>query len=325
MPSLAPPAAIRPLSGAHPGQWDAWTDRRPGLPPLYSPDPAVREAALAASPDHTDPFRAALGLARDPGFERGLARMLSRPDWVRVCIALHDALVLAEFIRALRPARVLEIGTASGVSAAAILWALDAIGDEPSPRGHRGSGASPDVRLHSFDVSPHCYFDPARPSGSATDTMTPSLKDRLRVHVGDARHAAGSLAAEGPAFDLAFIDACHDHPWPTLDLLWIAPLLRPGAWVVLHDVAYARMLDQRRARENRPPKRSEYGPEALFESWPGAKVVGDGWAGNIGAIRIDDPAGLTPRLLHAALERPWEKQIPPEIAAIAGDVAPARH
>jgi predicted O-methyltransferase YrrM len=284
-------------------------------------DPAIREASIAQTPEHLDPIRGGLGLGRDPEFELGLARMLTRPEWVRACVALHDAMALAEFVRGVRPGRVLEIGTCSGFSAATMLWAMEAGGGprREDPSDARGAEAW----LDSFDLFPACYFDQSHATGSAVLTMTPSLAHRLRLHVGDARSAAEVLGAERATFPLAFIDACHDHPWPTLDLLWIAPLLAPGAWVVLHDVAYARILDAKRAREGRPPKRSEYGPEALFEAWPGAKIIGDGWAGNIGAIRIDDPASVTPDLLRGSLERRWEKAVAPEFAGIAGRFAPA--
>jgi hypothetical protein len=232
--------------------------------------------------------------------------MLDRPAWVRACICMHDALALAEFVRGVRPRRVLEIGTASGVSAAALLWSMHTVacGDAGAPW------------VESFDIVERCYFDQSRPIGSAASEMVPSLTPRLALHTGTARDAARVLAPRAGQFQLAFIDACHDHPWPTLDVLWIAPLLAPGAWVILHDVSYARILDAKRAREGRPPKRSEYGPEALFEAWPFAKVVGDGRAGNIGALRVDDPAVVTADLLRASLVRLWERPMAGEIGAI---------
>lgn len=276
---------------------------------MYSALVDEREASITSTPEHLAPVRAALGLARDESYERGLARMMGRPAWVQACIALHDAMALAEFVRALRPGRILEIGTASGTSAAAMLWAMEASG-----AGRRDDGG-PGVWIESFDVEARCYFDPSRAVGSAAPEMVPALASHLRTHVGGAREARGLLSGE--RFPLAFIDACHNHPWPTLDLLWIAPLLCPGAWVVLHDVAYARILDHKRAREGKPARRSEFGPEALFEAWPGVKVAGDGWTGNIGALRIDDPATLTPDSLGRSLRRPWEVRVPPEIAQIA--------
>lgn len=285
--------------------WEALSAPRLGLPDNAAATPAERERIMAMCPDHFAPIEAALGQPLDPSRLRRIAEIFKSPEWEQGAIRVFEAVVLDQFIRAVRPEAVLELGVASGVSSAVLLHALADL---------HGDAADQQTRLYSYDLLPHCYFDKARPVGSAVDTMAPEQRGLWSLRRGDARAAATELA--GRRFDLIFIDANHSHPWPTFDLLWLGELAAPGAWVILHDVALARIYDAWRAKAGEPVKRREYGPEALLAAWPGAKVIGNGWAGNIGAIRVADPGELTPEFLQRSLERRWEVQPPPAIQEI---------
>lgn len=280
-----------------PGHWEQMSEPRAGALPNAAGTPEERERILRAGDEQFAPFRGALRYTRDEARLHAVAAMFDPPAWERGGIRVIEALILDEFVAALRPACVLEIGVASGISSAVLLHAM------------RRSGADPRATwLHSADVLPHCYFDRSRPVGAAVTEMTPHLRDRWSLHRTDAHGLAERLA--GRRFPLAFIDGDHRHPWATLDLLALAPVLEPGAWVILHDVALARINDALRSREGRPAPRSEYGPETLFAAFPGTKVIGNGWAGNTAAMLVDDPAALTPAFLGASLARAWEVHPP---------------
>lgn len=285
--------------------WEALSEPRLGLPDNAAATLRDRERIMAMCADHFAPIEAALGQRLDPSRLRRIAEIFQSPDWEQGAIRVFEALVLDQFVRAARPEAVLELGVASGVSSAVLLHSLADL---------HGAAAERRTRLYSYDVLPHCYFDKARPVGSAVDTMAPELRGMWSLRRGDARAAATELA--GRRFDLIFIDANHSHPWPTFDLLWLSELAAPGAWVILHDVALARIYDAWDAKAGAPMKRREYGPEALLAAWPGAKVIGNGWAGNIGAIRVNEPSELTPERLRRSLERRWEVQPPPAIQEI---------
>ncbi len=212
-----------------------------------------------------------------------LYRMFTPPDWAKGHIAHDDAMFLYEMIKAVSPKTILELGVASGTSSAAILYTLDQLTD---PQGRR---------LISADVRPTCYFDPSRATGEAVSTMYPAAMAQWQLWTS---HTAHRLLAElEPAsIDLLFIDANHSHPWPTLDLLHLAPVMKPGAWVVLHDVELPHLHPQYQA----------WGPNFLYEAWPFNKVHEQGGRANIGAVQL--PAHL-PDVIPVALsllERAWE-------------------
>lgn len=208
----------------------------------------------------------------------------SAPDWVRGATPLGDAGFLIEMVTTHAPETIVEIGVASGVSSAVLLYALDRLPDIPGGR-----------RLYSCDIHQACYFDAAHATGEAVATMYPQPRAQWILDTGtDTRRLSQKMPPA--SVDLAFIDANHYHPWPLLDLLHMTALLRPGAWVILHDTNLPIVA----------PTCSVWGAKWLFDAWPFEKVNGAGAARNIGAVRL--PADLTQLTPFAAelLERPWE-------------------
>lgn len=228
----------------------------PQLPSLHAP-------TVAPAPPQT------LGLA---------------PDWVRGATPRGDAEFLIEMVTTHAPETMVEVGVASGVSSAVLLYALDRLPDIPDGR-----------RLYSCDIHPVCYFDAAHATGEAVATMYPHSRAQWTLDTNsDTRRLSQSMAPG--SVDLVFIDANHYHPWPLLDLLHMTVLLRPGAWVILHDTNLPIVA----------PTCNVWGAKWLFDAWPFEKVAGAGSARNIGAVRL--PVDLTSLLPFAAdlVERPWE-------------------
>lgn len=263
--------------------------------------------------------RRRLGLSEhDPAALTRVAECYDPPEWAVGSISFHDAMFLYDFVRGLKPRRVIEIGVASGGSTAFLLMAL---ADAGVPMlDERG-----EPTLQSFDLHPWCYFDYAKPVGSAVLEMAKHLWKGLRLRTGCTAVDAGRIWAHEPV-ELAFVDADHRHPGTTADVLGLMPALAPGAWVVLHDI---RLPEAARREEERIGKqvdwREQHGAEWLFEAWPREKICGGtvntGMGGtNIGAIRMPlaHEAPVTAADLRELIARPAEVALRPEVRAVLG-------
>lgn len=267
--------------------------------PATPPAPSLTDTGLAL-PDH--PYRTlipAASLARPAIPARRLkitgtesatwveALWKTVPAWSRGMISGEDAAFLNAVIEKIRPDHVYEIGVASGTSAALILSTMAPFADPFK------------VWLYSYDITGQCYFDRSRAVGDATREMVPALLENWKLNT-----AATALDVardrQLSSRPLYFIDANHIHPWPTLDLIALLPVLKPGDCVVLHDI-------------NLPAKTAgkfpDEGAQWLMEDWTGPRLVPDVALPNIGAILIpDDPRELLTSLVKA-LARPWPKPL----------------
>ena len=247
----------------------------------------VREQHIPKTPAH----RALLGLPQERVWASILLDRFALPEWVEGFIGHLEAAFLWDIIEATRPSRIVEIGTASGVSTSMLLAAADHFCDE-------------DTKVYSFDVATECYFDTDRPLASAISEMAPELVNRACLYANANAVNAASCFKVGDV-DFAFIDGEHAHPAPTIDLLSLLYAIKPGAWVVLHDIELTRI----RPEHGKASWQEETGAERLFDSWPYEKIQLSGDTPverNIGAIRMpDDPAKVVPHLL-SMLRGPWE-------------------
>jgi hypothetical protein len=217
-----------------------------------------------------------------------------RPKGGRGMITDEDARFLHDLILEVRPHVAVEIGVATGCSSVAILDAMGKCRDQ-------GAAANA-VWLHAFDITEHCYFDPSRPTGAAVAELIPKYIPRYRFTVGDVLMAREQLTGLNAPF--AFIDANHLHPWATVDLLGLLPVLAPGAWVAIHDIRLP-LLERRLGRPG-------HGPRHLFETWPGEKRQGGG-EDNIGAIKLPMDSREIGAAVQAALRKPWEVALPDHV------------
>lgn len=167
---------------------------------------------------------------------------------------------------------------------------------------------SPDYRVVSYDISERFYADRDMETGQAAREMLPQellthVEFRNPTTAPDVRddHAPNSL-------ELVFIDADHRHPWPTLDLLAILDVTKPGAQVVMHDinlpVAY--------------PDFQDWGAKHLFDDVACEKKVGDTHRRNIGSLFVPaDKEALHHQLRAIVGAHPWEIEVAPESVARA--------
>ena len=180
-------------------------------------------------------------------------------------------LFLHAFVNVLAPDLVVEIGTLSGFSAAVI---ADAVAQHQRPE-------SESAIVDTIDLNQRCLTDQTKPVGFMIPQLVPRLSRRIRVHAGQDARYVEQIARAGE-LQLVFIDADHQHPRPTLDLIRVSRFVRPGGWVVIHDIDLGPLAERMRAAGVSPEHGAPSGAQWLFEAWPFEKISG----GNIGALRL---------------------------------------
>jgi predicted O-methyltransferase YrrM len=207
----------------------------------------------------------------------------NRPSRYSGTIGPGDYFFLTAFVSILAPQRVVEIGTLTGFSAAIIAATL-----------HHQSGGDRPRWVDTIDLLPKCLIDDTRPTGFEIAESFPELASMIRLHVPHDSTVVSELA-ERDELEIAFIDANHQHPLPLLDLLRLAPYIRRGGWVVLHDIQLGTIGRKANAADQTMRWGATEGAEWLFESWPFRKISG----GNIGAVQIpNDKSTLIPFALR---------------------------
>lgn len=208
---------------------------------------------------------------------------------------LDSRFLFAEAVAARAPT-VVEIGTASGVSSAILAQAQAAAHD---------AGLIDGARVVSYDISPMYYANPELPVGAAVEEM---VETDVAARV-EFRNPAGAVDLprlhEPDELRFVFIDASHSHPWPTLDLLAILPVVAPGASVLMHDI-------------NLPvihPQFPDWGAKHVFDGLEVEKCGNpDDDPPNIGKIVIpDDKEGLREQLVAIARAHEWEVEPDPAV------------
>lgn len=221
------------------------------------------------------------------------------PSWAAGSISFSDAEFLYELLQRERPSVVLEIGTASGFSAATMCRCLD--------YAARTANGDSEYRVISYDLLEHFYADPSKKVGEAAREM---LDAALMKHVEfrNPRTAADAVRDFAPdALSFCFIDANHRHPWPALDLLAVTKIIRPGGIVVLHDINLSSLPW---AAAN--PALASRGVESLFNNLELEKEVAMDSVGipNIGSVRIPhDKHRLRRQLVDIIHGHPWELEV----------------
>lgn len=268
------------------------------LAALFAEIPAARtEEATFRSPNEYLPayarLAALLGVREQippPGEVEFLQAMLERSPQPGGVIVWTDFYFLTAFVSILAPARVIEIGTLTGFSAAVIAAALD-----------RRHGRENPAFVDTIDLRSRCLIDETRATGFEIPELIPNFTWRARLHIPHDSSFVRELARPNE-LELGFIDADHRHPWPLLDLLRLAPFVRSGGWIVLHDIQLG-TTGRSMAAAGKPFRwGAPDGAEKLFARWPFRKISG----GNIGAVQMpNDKRALVPFAMRLMAE-PFE-------------------
>ena len=173
----------------------------------------------------------------------------------------------------LSPRMALEIGTASGFSAAIIAKMMALRLEE--------SGSSNGTTLvHTIDKNATYSFDHSKPIGFGIELMAPELRKRIALHPRCESSRCGDIVRKGET-TLGFIDGNHRHPWPLSDLMQLLQVMEKG-WILLHDIDLPGMVERARAAEQAVECEPDSGAKLIFEHWSGRKIS----SGNIGAIEV---------------------------------------
>ncbi len=185
----------------------------------------------------------------------------------------------------LRPRLAIEIGTASGFSAAVLAKVIALRWEEA---GELPVGPI----LHTIDLKAEDQRDDVRPVGYAIERVTPELGAQIGVHpLRDSTYARELV--RGDELTLAFVDGNHQHPWPLHDVMQLQSLMKNG-WILLHDINLPAISGQAYA--------PRFGAQYVFDSWPAEKVG----AGNIGAIKLPGDRRLLGGFVARLRELPSE-------------------
>ena len=133
-----------------------------------------------------------------------------------------------DHVRATRPERVLELGTAHGVSAAYIAAALD--------ENHAGALVTVDHGGAHYDPAPEEVLERAELTERVTIVRGHSsynwfLKEELE-------RRSDSSGNVRPVYDFVFLDGSHNFDIDGLAVVLVEKLLRPGGWLLLDDLEW---------------------------------------------------------------------------------------
>jgi predicted O-methyltransferase YrrM len=255
---------------------------------------ATAQASRSAPKKRRVTWKSVVGTAPD-SFSDGYTD--ARPGWASGSLSHSDARFLFGRALEIRAPVAVEIGTASGFSTGLICHAL--------AFARKARRIASDYRVVTYDIDTQFYADRQRRIGDAAREQLPAaLLKRITFR------APTTVAQLAEDFDFdgihfLFVDASHNHPWPTLDLLGALDRLAPGAMVVLHDI-------------NLPvihPELTAWGVKHLFDALDVEKEVAqDVEVPNIGSFRI--PAAkdaLREQFLRILYEHAWEADVDPEL------------
>ncbi len=102
------------------------------------------------------------------------------------------------------------------------------------------------------------------------------------------------------AFDMAFVDANHAHPWPIIDTLCLCPFMRGSRIVIHHDLNLFRKQDAVVG----------IGPKYLHDQFPADRRINHPASSNIFAVSLDMPLHVFEDVVINALSLPWSLRSP---------------
>ena len=191
-----------------------------------------------------------------------------------------------------RPKHFLEIGTASGLSGGLISLLLEEYGGES---------------FTTLDHDNTFFGDETKENGFLIDQIYQGEKIRVEKKPFTLAMDIPSLGRE---FDMVFIDANHQHPYPTIDTLCVYPFLTGSRTVLHHDL---KLYKTQRVPFGIGPKYFyDQVPHSLRDRSPANE-------GNLYSVRLTMDKDEFEDLIVDALLLPWSLRthiIPPRITAI---------
>lgn len=205
-----------------------------------------------------------------------------RPGWGSV--TADEMLYFQDLIRQHRPESFIEIGTASGLSGGLIARLLDEHGGR---------------RFVTIDHDNTFFGDTTKENGFQLPLIYPG--GRVEV-VRLPFTTAPDIPGRGEKFDMAFVDANHQHPWPLMDTLCLYPVMTGPKIVLEHD------LDLYRKQRD---KILGIGPKYLYDQFPHThRDRSTANHGNLFSLSLDLPISQIEQLAKDAFALPWSLYSP---------------
>lgn len=203
-----------------------------------------------------------------------------KPGWGTV--APDELDYIQSLIRQHRPTHFLEIGMASGMSTGFIARFLEANGGQT---------------LTSVDHDDTFFGDTSKPNGFLVPTLYKGTGVEVRLEKFKTALDVGGFRR---TWEMAFIDANHQHPWPMLDTLAVAPYLTGAKVLIHHDLDL--FMKQKQT--------IGIGPKYLFDQFPEShREASDANSGNIFSVSLDMPKEQLEGLAIKALQLPWSLRV----------------
>ncbi len=241
--------------------------------------PATPPAHAAAAPRFglTDP---------DPaGFSLDEIRAVFTRFWKTGygSVAADEAQFIQSLIARHRPRHFLEIGMASGLSGGLISLFLDRFGG---------------AKFTSIDHDNTFFGDKTKQNGFLIHEVYPGNAITVTKRPFT---TALNLDAVGDTYDMAFVDANHQHPWPMMDTLCLYPHLTGSRIVIHHDLRLFRKQDVVFG----------IGPKYLFDQFPDShRLRSTANQGNIFAVSLDMDQNRLEAIAADAFALPWSLRTP---------------
>lgn len=209
----------------------------------------------------------------------------------------HDIRFIASLLQETQPTNLVEVGCASGLSTGALVMMLKELGNT--------------AKLSSFDIATQFYADPSKKLGYLLQQVEQGEKVEATIYPKTTSFDVASLL-ENKQIDFCFIDANHSQPWPIIDTLAILPHMKPGSYIVHHDL-----------KMYHDPRKDEYatGPKTVLDQTPNdlgvwfdmrvntaneTGMVTRGIVGNIFAIKVPENTEDLMWSLAQGLYLPWD-------------------
>jgi len=200
-----------------------------------------------------------------------------------------------DLIKQHRPASFIEIGTASGLSGGLICLLLDEFGGE---------------RFTTVDHDNTFFGDPTKENGFQLPLIYPGG----RVEVNRLTFTtAPDVPGLGQSFEMGFVDANHQHPWPLIDTLCLYPVMTGSKVLLHHDLdLYRKQTD----------KIYGIGPKYLYDQFPHThRDRSTANNGNLFSLSLDLPISRIESMAKDAFALPWSMRHAigrPRVKAIRG-------
>jgi hypothetical protein len=199
-------------------------------------------------------------------------------------IAPDEVLYVQDLIRQHRPQAFIEIGMASGLSGGLISLLLEENGGE---------------RFVTLDHNNTFFGDKTKENGFLLEEIYPAGEVKVEKLP---FHTAVDIPRLGQRFQMAFVDANHQHPWPLIDTLCLYPFLDGPRIVLHHDLNLYRLQRD---------KIYGIGPKYLHDQFPEShRDVSTANSGNIFSVSLDLPQEQMEKIAIDAFALPWSLRTP---------------